>query len=69
MIVGLIEDILGSLVKDVAIPTAVSILSAYLYHKLKSRTDSKLKIDGIDVRIDKGKIERILIKRLEKSES
>jgi len=51
---------------------AISILSAYLYERWKSKKskiEPKLKIEGIDVRIGKGKIERILIKRLEKFES
>jgi len=57
------------LADNIVIPTAVGILSAYVYDKLKSKSDAKLKIGEIDIRIDEGEIKRILIREFEKSES
>jgi len=60
-------DFLIEIGKEVVLPTAVGILSAHLYDKLKSKKDVKLKIEGIDILIDRGEIKRVLIEKLEKT--
>jgi hypothetical protein len=51
------------LANNLVVPTAVTLLSAYLYDKLKGKANVKLKIEGIEVLIDKGEIEKILVKK------
>ena len=54
--------------KDVAVGAAAGLLANWLYDKTRGRAE-KLRIEGIDVRIDKGEIKRILIEKIEKSKS
>ncbi len=51
--------------QNVALPTAVGVLSSYIYDVLKGKPDAKLKIGEIDVHIDKGEIDRIIMKKIE----
>lgn len=53
--------------EKIALPIAVSLISSYLYDMLRAKPDVKLRITGIDIHIDKGEIEQILIKQLEKT--
>jgi hypothetical protein len=47
--------------QNVGLPLAVGLLSAYIYDRLKSKPDAKLKIGKVDVRINKGEIKRIIL--------
>lgn len=51
--------------EEVAIGIGAGLISAWLYDKLKERKVEKLRIERIEVRIDKGEIERILIEKIE----
>ncbi|MEM3797245.1 MAG: hypothetical protein QXE05_01405 [Nitrososphaeria archaeon] len=54
------------LAKDVALPTAIGLFSAWLYDKLKQRTVEKLYIERTVVKIDRGEIEKILLEKIKK---
>jgi hypothetical protein len=47
--------------KNVVLPIAVSLLSSYLYDKLKERKDNKLRINGTQVEINAEKIEQLIL--------
>jgi hypothetical protein len=49
------------IVKNMTLPIVVSILSKYLYDKLKSRKDSKVLINNQQVEIDAEKISHLII--------
>jgi hypothetical protein len=46
---------------NIVLPMAVSLLSNYLYDKLKERKDNKLKINGTQVEISTEKIEQLIL--------
>jgi hypothetical protein len=52
----------------VALALAGGLLSNYIYDRLKSKPDAKLKVGKVDVRIDKGEIKRIILENLELTE-
>ncbi|MEM3673602.1 MAG: hypothetical protein QW468_05220 [Candidatus Bathyarchaeia archaeon] len=54
------------LAENVALPTAIGVFSAWLYDKLKGRKVDKLYIEGTEVKIDRGEIEKNLIEKVEK---
>jgi hypothetical protein len=46
---------------------AAIILADWLFEKIQNKT-TKLKIEGVEVRLEKGEIKRILIDKIEKTE-
>jgi len=50
--------------EHVALPIAVTVLSRYLYDKLRRRRDNKLRINGTQVEINAEKIEQLIIVNL-----
>jgi hypothetical protein len=52
------------LVKDVALPIALGVASNWLYDKIKDIRTQKVRINGIEVRIDKKRIEELLAKEI-----
>lgn len=53
--------------ETVALPLAVSIAANWLYDKLRRKKVEKLRIGRVEVKVDKGEIERILIEKIERS--
>jgi len=56
-----ILNIVAEIRDKVALPIIVSILSKYLYEKLKDRKESKITINYTSVEIDAEKIEQLII--------
>jgi hypothetical protein len=54
------------LAENLAVPFAVGLLTNYIYDKVKPKQDAKLKIGNVDVRIEKGEIERAILEHLDK---
>jgi hypothetical protein len=57
------------LAESVALPLGTGLVASYIYDKLKSKPDAKLKIGKVDVRIDEGEIKRIILENLELTEN
>ena len=53
--------------KEVITPIILGIVSAWLYNKIKGRSVA-LRIERTEVTINKDKIERVLIEKIEKRE-
>ena len=47
--------------ENIALPIAISVLSRYLYDKLKDKEESKIEINYVNVEINAGKIEKAIL--------
>jgi hypothetical protein len=56
-----ILNVVAYIGEHIAFPIAVSILSKYLYEKLKDRKESKITINYTSVEIDAEKIEQLIL--------
>ena len=54
------------LARDVVLPIALGVLSNWLYDKIKGKA-TKIKVNGVEVQIDKDEIKRILNEKIEKT--
>jgi hypothetical protein len=53
------------LTKDVVLPVALNIASNWLYDKIRNRKIERIRINGVEVQVDKEKITQLLIKEIE----
>lgn len=64
-----ILNVIAYISKNVALPIAVTILSNYLYDKLKDRKTSKVTINYRPIEINAKKIEQLILEILEKEKN
>lgn len=64
-----ILNIVAYIGERIALPIAVTVLSEYLYDKLKDKKNSRLMINHIPVEINVEKIEKLIIEITEKDDS
>ena len=57
-----------AIAEGMSIGIASGLISAWLYDKLKGKSVEKIRIERIEVTLNKGEIERILMEKIKKSE-